>query len=52
MSDRTNRDVGHKKDYTRRYKKSCGCWHCLTGKEKKYILEEKEYRREKKLERM
>ena len=46
MSDTTNRDIGRKREYQRVHKKSCGCWHCLPGKEKRYILRDKEERKQ------
>ena len=42
MSDTTNRDIGRKREYQRVHKRS---W-CLPGKEKRYILRDKENRKQ------
>lgn len=42
MSDRTNRDIGNKRNHQKN-KRECSCWYCISGKEKKRILKQKEY---------
>ena len=36
MSDRSNRDVGNKRE-SKKHKNECGCWHCETGATKKRV---------------
>ncbi len=41
MSDTTNRDIGRKRVYQKEHKRDCGCWHCLSGKEKLREIKQK-----------
>ena len=41
MSDRTNRDIGNKRNHQKN-KRECSCWYCISGKEKKRLLRDKE----------
>jgi hypothetical protein len=45
MSDRSNRDIGRKREY-KKHSNLCGCWHCERGAVKKKIKEERAKRKE------
>jgi 3'-phosphoadenosine 5'-phosphosulfate sulfotransferase (PAPS reductase)/FAD synthetase len=45
MSDRTNRDIGRKKEHKKHWN-VCGCWLCTSAKEKIRVLKERVERRE------
>lgn len=46
MSDRSNRDIGRKKQH-KKENNLCGCWLCTSGKDKIRELKEKQLRKEK-----
>lgn len=45
MSDRSNRDVGKKRNQ-QRHRRYCDCWLCMEDPAKKRILEERANRKE------
>mgnify|MGYP003344375125 CR=1 FL=1 len=45
MSDRSNRDLGRKRD-RQRHRKYCNCWLCMEDPIKKKIAEERANRKE------